>query len=205
MERNKVFISSVMGGDVDSERAAVIEVVDSNPYLRAWDFHREPASPGPLKHAYLKHVDDCALFVAIVGSEITGPVEDEFNRAEEARREILVFRKRVENPSDRVRSLLSRADVKYATFGSVQELKEATMAAVDQYIAGLLAQPHRPTDAPRSLIYRLRTFANEHARVYVRPAIPRELCRNSQPRRRLRERLSGSTEVPSAQSLRSCG
>ena len=84
MERGKVFVSSAIRGDVDAEREAVIEVIDANPYLRAWDFSREPATPGPLNHSYLKHVDDCALFIAIIGSEIRGPVEEEFHRAEEA-------------------------------------------------------------------------------------------------------------------------
>jgi hypothetical protein len=173
MDRNKVFISSVMGGDVDAERQAVIEIVDANPYLRAWDFGREPAAPGSLKEAYLRHVDDCALFIAIVGAEIADPVEEEFDRAEETGREILMFRKRVANPSARVRSFLQRVDVKYASFEAIDDLRAVAKAAIDEYLASLVAQRSRPSDVSRSMLHQLRRFVSDGARVFVRPAVPR--------------------------------
>jgi hypothetical protein len=59
-------------------------------------------------------------------------VEEEFHRAEEAGREILVFRKRIAAANEAVTSFLRRADVKYASFESVLELREAVHQAIDQ-------------------------------------------------------------------------
>jgi uncharacterized protein DUF4062 len=173
MERSKVFISSAIGGDVDAERAAVIEVVDSNPYLRAWDFSREPAAPGPLQDSYLRHVDDCALFMAVIGAEIRDAVENELHRAQETGREVLIFRKRVVEPSSRLKAFLGDADVKYASFESLDELRYQVREALDDFIAHLLTQRSRPAGPPNPILRQLRSWARGKESVQVGPAIPR--------------------------------
>src|SRR5258708_1963047 len=149
MERKKVFISSVMRielEDLSAERAAVIEAIDSYPFLFAWAFEREPASSDDIETSFLRHVDDSALCVFVIGSELTEPVEKEFERAQDREKDILIFRKNVSKRSQGAESLLGRAGVKYQTFGSIEELRKELIRALNEHIGRLLSQKPEPFD-----------------------------------------------------------
>ena len=83
MERGKVFISSVLNLEVEDlhkERDTAREVVESYRFLRPWAFEKTPASTDELDESYLKQVDECDLFVLIVGTGSTNPVTAELRR-----------------------------------------------------------------------------------------------------------------------------
>src|SRR6266566_150138 len=170
MQKKKVFVSSVMNGELDQERAASIEMIDANRYLYAWDFGREPASADELSRSYLKHVDDCSVFVIIVAADVTPAVEDEFNQALRARRRILVFRKIVPVISNRAKSILDRAKVKYASFASVSSLREELSAALDEHIGDLLSGRAEPIGDRTT--EQLAEFAARGAEIKVSPVVP---------------------------------
>lgn len=176
MDQGKVFISSILNRkteDLLAEREAVREVVDSYRFLRAWVFEKAPASTEDLDQAYLRHVDECDLFILIVGREVTNPVTAECQRAKEKNKPILVFAKSVQNRTPLSQALLQIAGVKYAPFDSVDSLRQAVQAAIDQELV-LALRSSRSRSGVWSILERLRQLAKKRTVVHIRPTFPRK-------------------------------
>jgi hypothetical protein len=174
MESGKVFISSVLNlaiEDFREERKAIREVIEEFPFLRAWAFEGAPASPEDLDQSYLRHVDECDLFILIIGSRATGPVNVESLRAKRASKSILVFAKHVPQRSSEAEMVLEALDRKYAPFDSIDSLKVAARSAICDALV-LALRTFSSTKAIFSIEEQLRKLAEHHTRVRVSTIIP---------------------------------
>lgn len=175
LERNKVFISSVMRVAVEdllSERTAVHEIVCSYDFLTPWAFERTPASSEDLEQSYLRPVEECDIFILIIGSQVTDPVIEETMRAKELDKHILVFVKKVDRQSQAVRLLLIQLSKKYAIFNSPDELKRHVKEAIDQTSSLSLRSPRTKTSSS-SILNQLSSFAGTGTHFRVTPIVPR--------------------------------
>ena len=113
MDIGKVFISSILNKSVEdlrAERNAAKAVIESYGFLKTWAFEDAPASPEKLDNSYLRHVDECDLFILLVGAHMADAVEAEYYRAKDRGRRIFVFAKNVPDRSNRARALLDAAN-----------------------------------------------------------------------------------------------
>jgi hypothetical protein len=109
MDFGKIFVSSILNPSIEDlrpERLAVREVVESFPFLRAWAFEASPASSESLDQSYLRHVEECDVFVIILGEKVTPPVNAEWLRAKKLKKPILAFVKSVSNRTPEVDDVL---------------------------------------------------------------------------------------------------
>jgi hypothetical protein len=181
VEQNKVFISSVMRVAVEdllSERTAVHEIVCSYDFLTPWAFERAPASSEDLERSYLRPVEECDIFILIIGSEVTDPVIEESIRAKELDKHVLVFVKKVARQSQAVRLLLTQLDKKYASFTSTDELKRHVKEAIDQ-ISSLSLRSPRTKTASTSILHQLLPFVGTGTHFRVTPVVPRSASGDS--------------------------
>ena len=130
-----VFISSIMDKqveDLSEERDAAVATIDSLPITRSWAFEYSPASADTADETYLDRVDDCDIFLLILGEELTDPVEKEYARAASLEKRRLVFAKNVEQRSPRAAAWLDerRQEVKYDRFQGSEDLSDRVRAAV---------------------------------------------------------------------------
>jgi Domain of unknown function (DUF4062) len=63
--------------DLLSERTAVHEIVCSYDFLTPWAFERTPASSEDLEQSYLRPVEECDIFILVIGAQVTDPVIEE--------------------------------------------------------------------------------------------------------------------------------
>ena len=89
-----MFVSSVMDNevdDLDAERKAAVEAVNSLPLTRTWAFEYTPASADRVVDTYLSKVEQCEILMLIAASEITPAVRNEYVRATTCGKRRLVF------------------------------------------------------------------------------------------------------------------
>ena len=158
--------------DLLSERRIVYEVVCGYDFLVPWAFERTPASSEDLQESYLRPVEECDLFVLIIGAQVTEPVIAECMRAKDLDKHILVFAKNVERRSQAVQLLLKQMDKKYAPFGLPEELRQQVKGAIDHLSALSLRSPRRKTLLP-SILPQILPFVGKSDRFQVTPIIPR--------------------------------
>lgn len=129
-----VFVSSVMDEHVDDlslERDGTVRAIDSLPITRSWAFEYSRASADSVDESYLEKVDDCDIFLLILGTELTDPVEREYARAAALGKRRLVFVRNVDQRSPRATEWLSkRHDVKYERFQGPDDLFDRVKGAV---------------------------------------------------------------------------
>ncbi len=123
----QVFVSSVMDPkreDLFAERAAAKRAIESFPSLtRAWRFEDSPGSPQSAGWVYLKKVEECDIFVLVLGKEMTRPVMREYWRARKKGKPRLVYLKKCERrPAAQAFVELIRKEVKYAEFNLPTDL-----------------------------------------------------------------------------------
>lgn len=175
MVEGKVFVSSVLGvetEDLRAERQVVREVISSFGFLHSWMFEHEPASTDPLDESYLRNVDDCDLFILLVGAKSTEPVARECIRAINQSRPILLFAKKVEDRSAQAELLLKTPGSKYDTFDSPENLRQKVRTAVAQTLVKGLRALHEGSSR-LSVIGQLQELAVKLTMVQVKPTIPR--------------------------------
>jgi hypothetical protein len=98
MNFGKIFISSILNLSVEDlrpERNAARDVIDSFGFLNAWAFETAPASTENLDQSYLRHVEECDVFILILGVKVTAAVNAEWLRAKKLKKPTLVFVKSV--------------------------------------------------------------------------------------------------------------
>lgn len=130
----QVFVSSVMDPkreDLIAERAAAKNAIQEIRLTRAWRFEDSPASPASARWVYLKKVEECDIFVLVLGKEATRPVMREYWRARKNKKPRLVFLKEGERTSE-AQSFLNiiRNEVTYKEFKSAEDLNVETWRAI---------------------------------------------------------------------------
>ncbi len=131
-----VFVSSAQG-EFHRERRVCADAIKSLKLTRPWLFEYTPASADPVAQSYLTKVDECDIFVVLIGREVTSGVQREWNRALEQGKRRLVLVKGESSRPDKVRRWLSDVDVKYDHFDGVHELRERLLVALaDELIRG---------------------------------------------------------------------
>jgi predicted HTH transcriptional regulator len=140
----RLFVSSVQK-ELEDERLIVQNLVNTDPFLSAhcvpllYEF--EPASPDKALEGCLKSLDECQVYVLLVGVQYGGPAgklsitHREYRRAKERRLPVLAFIKGdrgVKREEDTARLLreLDQNGFKYKRFGNVIELQKEVRAAL---------------------------------------------------------------------------
>lgn len=176
MDKAKVFISSILNREIEDlqeERQAAREAVESYRFLTAWAFEEEPAATGPLDESYLRHVEDSDLFILIVGRAATDPVTEECLKAKDRSKPILLFCKSVPDRTPLARSLIELAGGKYASFATANDLRQCVQDAIDQELV-LALRASRSRSGAWSILERLRPLAKKSTIVHIRPTFPRK-------------------------------
>jgi predicted HTH transcriptional regulator len=140
----RLFVSSVQK-ELEDERLIVQNLVNTDPFLSArcvpvlYEF--EPASPDKALEGCLKSLDECQVYVLLVGVQYGGPAgklsitHREYRRAKERRLPVLVFIrgdrgvKREEGTAGLLREL-DQDGLKDKRFGNVIELQREVRAAL---------------------------------------------------------------------------
>jgi hypothetical protein len=172
IERAKVFISSILNPAVDDllqERTVVRGIVDSYRFLRAWAFEKAPASFEELDESYLRNVDECDIFVVIVGIEASKPVAAEVQRAMTKNKPILVFAKVTSDRKPMAQMILDNTGRKYAQFESIAQLEQAVRDALDHTV--VLGVRSLSTTG-RTPMGELRYLDQRKTHFHVQPMVP---------------------------------
>jgi ATP-dependent DNA helicase RecG len=139
-----IFVSSVQK-ELEDERLIVQNLVNTDPFLSAhcvpvlYEF--EPASPVKAIDDCLQRLDDCNVYVLIVGAQYGTTVGElsithtEYRRAKETHLPILAFikgdrRAKREEGTTRLLAELDTDGLKYKRFGNVIELQKEVRAAL---------------------------------------------------------------------------
>lgn len=174
MDFGKVFISSILNPSVEDlrpERRAVRDAVESFEFLKPWTFETAPASTENLDQSYLRHVEECDVFVLLLGAKVTPAVNAEWLRAKKLKKPTLVFVKSVAKRDAEVDDVLDALNRKYATFNTVDGLKQSVKSALEQtLVIGLRSLSTKSSTL--SARETLRELAEHKNRVRVSPLVP---------------------------------
>jgi hypothetical protein len=180
MEPYRVFVSSIMNPSIEEllpEREAARAAVEHfAPLATAWAFEAEPASPKPLLDFYIDAVKSSDLFVLILGTHVTKPVQDEYRAAQDHNNPMLAFCKAVPFREPETESLLRSFHAKYEAFGSAIELREKIRRALGLHLLAIIRGDDGQTPRHGDRIARLRTFARDRRELKVFPTVP---CRHN--------------------------
>jgi len=174
MDFGKVFISSILNPSIEElrpERNATRDVIDSFGFLKAWAFESAPASTETLDQSYLRHVEECDVFILILGMKVTAPVNAEWLRAKKLKKPTLVFVKSVARRDAETDDVLDALNKKYAGFNTIEGLKQSVRSALEQtLVMGIRSLSAK--SATLSVRETLRELAETRSRVRVSPIVP---------------------------------
>lgn len=141
-EKVKVFISSVQNKeieDLDSERSEVIKTVRDYSPTTPWAFEHTPASDLSANDYYLRAVNDCHLFILILGSEVTDAVRKEYNEVVRLKKPVFAFVKDVSRSNEAEQLLdLVQKQSKYAIFKATNDMSELVKSSLDDFFHRLV-------------------------------------------------------------------
>jgi len=136
-EKVKIFISSVQNKEIEdlsSERSEVIKTVKDYLPTTPWAFEHTPASDLPAEDYYLRGVNDCHLFILILGGKVTDAVKKEYYEAVSLKRPVFAFVKDVSRSSEAKRLLdVVQKQSKYAIFKDANDIGEIVKASFDDF------------------------------------------------------------------------
>jgi len=126
----RLFVSS--SPDLAAEREALGQAVAELPVSVGWKIKHTPRA-GEDAFEALDFVARCDLYLVILGADFAAPMGVEWERALDAGKTLLAYRKNVlHSPS--AQTLLRRADVVWTEFQSPQELKVQVTRALAQAV-----------------------------------------------------------------------
>jgi hypothetical protein len=144
-----VFISSVMGA-MKKERDTLYHTIHSIQIARPWLFEYSPASFQDSVETYLKKVQECDIFVLLLGADYSEPVVREYETAAENGKRILVFTHTAEKDENQKAFIeLLRPKYKYNSFTTPQDLHDVVYNSVVDEIIRTFRSAVRPTDTAR--------------------------------------------------------
>jgi hypothetical protein len=141
-DKLKVFVSSVQNKEVEdlgTERGVVVDAVRRYSPTAPWAFEHTPASDLPAQEYYLRGVQDCQLFMLILGGSVTDAVIQEYNTAISCKKFIFVFIKDVQRTEAAEQLLnLIRKQSKYATFKNQLDLPDLVVSSLNGFFRRLV-------------------------------------------------------------------
>ena len=129
-----VFVSSVIA-DTPHERREAQRVLPTLAVAKPWIFEFTPASEEPLDRAYLSKVEECDLFVLILGKRITDPVLREWGCAQWPHpKPTLIFVRDERDRETPLETFVQSVAVKYKLYESVEQFSEYLVEAVCDWL-----------------------------------------------------------------------
>jgi hypothetical protein len=126
----RLFISS--SPDLVAEREALGQAVAELPVSMGWEIEHTPGA-GESAHDALAFIERCDLYLIVLGADFAAPMGLEWQRAQDALKPILAYRKR-ELHSPSAQSLLRHADIVWTAFESPAELKAEVTRGLAQVL-----------------------------------------------------------------------
>jgi hypothetical protein len=123
-----VFVSSVIRG-MEKERQAVDQAVRSITIARPWRFEATPASTADVVESYLSKVQECDIFILLIGDVGSDAVRREYQTALYADKPVLAFIRDVER-SPELDEFVHSIRTKYAVYSGFDDLRRSVQAAV---------------------------------------------------------------------------
>ncbi len=141
-DKVKVFVSSVQNKEVEdlgTERNVVVDAVRRYSPTAPWAFEHTPASDLTAQEYYLRGVQDCQLFMLILGRSVTDPIIQEYNTAISRKQFVFVFVKDAQR-TDAAEQLLDliRKQSKYATFKNHLDLPALVVSSLNGFFRRLV-------------------------------------------------------------------
>ena len=138
-----VFISSVMGADLNPVRELVVNAIEELPFGRPWAFEYTPASSEPATDVYLRKVEEADFVVWLVGSKTSQAVVNEVHRCLGCHGRLLVFKLPAECRDETTEGLLAEVTpvVKWKDIGDLSQLASELIAALSEEILVALRDP----------------------------------------------------------------
>lgn len=141
-ERVRAFISSVQNTaieDLSSERSEVIDTIRDYSPTTPWAFEHTPASDLATDEYYLRGVNDCHLFILILGSEVADAVIKEYDEAVRLNKPVLAFVRSVSRSTEAEQLLdLIKKRSKYAVFRDASDVGELVRSSLDGFFRRLV-------------------------------------------------------------------
>ena len=142
VEKVTVFISSVQNKEIEdlgAERSEVIQTVKDYSPTTPWAFENTPASDLAAEDYYIQGVDDCHLYILILGSEVPNAVRNEYNEAVRLKKPVFAFVKDVPRSNEAAQLLdLVKKQSKYAIFKSTNDIIELVKSSLDEFFHRLV-------------------------------------------------------------------
>ncbi|MFH0880908.1 MAG: DUF4062 domain-containing protein [Lentisphaerota bacterium] len=158
--KKRIFISSVQK-ELAAERRALKDYIQADPLLRRFFdvflFEDLPASGRRADEVYLKEVDRCDVYLGLFGNEYgyecaegLSPTEREFDRANAAGKERLIFVKGDKDSArhPKMQALVSKAGAQLIRrrFSGTPDLTDGVYASLVDYLESVGAIQNRPFD-----------------------------------------------------------
>jgi hypothetical protein len=142
LEKIKVFISSVQNRKIENleaDRAEAVRAVQNYSPTAPWAFEYTPASDLPAEDYYLRGVQDCHLFLLLLGGQITEAVRKEYDEAVRLKKPVLAFVKDAQRTTETEQFLnLVRKQSKYTIFNGPQDLAALVVSSLDSFFLRLV-------------------------------------------------------------------
>lgn len=141
-----IFVSSRMD-ELSVERMAALKAINKIPLARAWVFEFTPPSSEKVEESYLHKVEQCDIFILIIGETISPPVMREYEAARAARKPCLIFIKDCEREPE-ADAFVSNLSLKSPRFSTPEGLAHIlTLALLDELIRGYREGRHKNLSA----------------------------------------------------------
>jgi len=176
-EKVKVFISSIQNKeteDLDSERSEVVKTVKDYSPTTPWAFEHTPASDLPPEDYYLRGVNDCHLFILILGSKVADAVSKEYNEAVRLNKPVFAFVKDISRSSEAEQLLhLVKKQSKYAIFKGANDIGGIVKLSFDDFFRRLVEDYQLKKQYPEVMIVLADVERAEQLREYARQMLDR--------------------------------
>ena len=114
---------------MEKERQVVDQAVRSISIARPWRFEATPASTEDVVESYLSKVQECDIFILLIGDTDSDAVRREYQTALDANKPVLAFIRDVERPPE-LDELVRLIRTKYAMYSGYDDLCRSVQAAV---------------------------------------------------------------------------
>ena len=172
-----VFISSVMGDELNHTRQVAEQAIRAFPITGSWVFESTPASSEPPDDGYLRKVAEADFVVWLIGRETTQPVVNEINTCISAGRRLLAFKLPSEARDASTRNLIDRASgyAKWKEVDDIAELPGHVNAALSDEIVRAIRDP-----SPPARIHKLReqrqVSVSRCKRMWIALGVPEDIA-----------------------------
>jgi len=141
-----IFVSSRID-ELSAERRSALNAISKIPVARAWVFEFTPPSSEEVEDSYLRKVEQCDVFILIIGETVSPPVMREYEVARAAGKPCLIFIKDCERGAE-ADAFVKSLSLKSPRFSTPEGLAHIlTLALLDELIRGYREGRHRSLSA----------------------------------------------------------